>query len=253
MALANACYFLVCLTLNQCNTYEQHVQQFLPGVKFDKFFWLNPAGLPVNTPQEHSLSALMASESSLQHWGFTNPSAMHWLPYYYYSKQTDNTCKHYVKLDTDLLFAQPSFDYAQILSNVGEQMTSSDAALASFEAACQAEPSIESGTILSNLPVYMALLAEFQRVTAAANTRLYVTGAFDEFLATPSNRRLLPTLALDMTDCIETSTTVSLAAEEPATTDAYPFLRLAPKFDAIKVAMEEEKPAGAAGNSVHVF
>jgi len=142
---------------------------------------------------------------------------MHFLPYYWYSQNKD--CDNLVKLDPDLLFAQPSVSYSALFEKLVADAIEADVVYSSVEKDCMA--GIESANAVVNLSRYMALLNEFDHAT---ESKFYVDGMFNRFLlSSPINLRLMPSTSVDLTLCL-TDTTVSWTA--PTHDNPHAFLRL---------------------------
>jgi hypothetical protein len=181
--------------------------------------------------------------SQLQHWTFTNPSAMHFLPYYWYSQQ--GQCNELVKLDPELLFAQPALDYVELFEKLAADAIEAGIVYSSFERDCSIESSIEAANIVVNLPRYMALLNEFQQIS---ESKFYVDGMFDHFLrSSPTNRLLMPASSLDLTMCL-TESTVTWTA--PTHDSPHAFLRIVMGDDTLYNTV---LPQGAGAGEVRVF
>jgi len=230
MPFAEICYFVVCLTLNECSNYASQLNTGagapLAETRIDSFYWRNPAGLTVDPSTQHSLYSLMSSTPELHHWRFTDPSAMHWLPYYHYynNPPTDRTCSAFVKLDPDLLFAQAETDYrslfAEVVASLGATLYTG------LEAACQTGLGTENAHVVGNLDRYYLALSGFQET---AHSQFYVRGMLDAYLQQLEHQQSLP--ALDLTDCVSTSTTLTLWPSSVLTRpDTSMFLRLQLNF-----------------------
>lgn len=238
--MLGTCFFVVCLTVNQCLNYAGHVDQFLPDVQLEQFYWRNPNELQL-TEHQHDLHEIM---QSLEHWTFTNPSAMHFLPYYWYS-QRGGECSNLIKLDPDLLFAQPAVDYTDLFNKVITNAIDAGVVFSTIERDCETESSIESANVVVNVPRYLALLAEFDRVS---ENKFYVDGMFDRFLrSSPVNLQLMPSSSVDLTLCL-TDTTVSWTA--PTHDSPHAFLRVVLGDDTLYSTVV---PAHADSNIVKVF
>lgn len=243
---ANLCYLLACLTLNQCNSWLRHAKELLPNTRIESFYWLNPSELPINPELQHSLYDITEeSRDALAHWTFANPSSMHWLPYYHLQRNRsyyDSACTAYVKLDSDVLLAQPSFDYVALFQKLYADAQRSSNKLVSFEASCDAGARFEAGNLLLDLDAGMAVLNKFQIKSIAEATQFYISGSLDDYVQT--TQLTFPSAALDLSLCLDTQHTrheLTLVKTEQ------PFMRLLPNVQSLHAALEvHEEPTNAA-------
>ena len=233
-ATAGLCYFITCMSLQQCQQYRTSILPALPArTNVDVFYWMNHEGVEVGA-NDISLLSILEETSILSHWNYISPEAQSWLPWYRY--KIGSECSAYVKLDLGLVLLNRVSNYPSLLSQLVEQAHGKSTALINLEPSCAERPEygLASASILLNLPLLQQLLDQYQTNTVESGTRFYSSGDFALFIAT--NGQALNVQSADQTYCAQAETLDQLeTVPEP-----YAFARL-------KDSSEEAHPLELAG------
>jgi hypothetical protein len=208
---AGLCYFVACMTLQDCQQYRQSMLSALPArSSVDAFYWMNHEDA---TPcaNDYSLIDLVQNTPELTHWRLLSPEARSWLPIYHYSRADASQCSGYVHLDLGFLL-RPDTNYGKLLNNLVETAHGEAAALVNLEPACSpdSEYSLNSGSLLLDLSALQRLLAGFQKAAVDAGTIQYQPYDFAEYFSTNMWLAGFTVLDSDQTYCAVASTAAAL-------------------------------------------
>ena len=226
------CYFVVCMTLQQCQQYRQSIQGLFPKhTPIDVFFWTNPEGATVGSTEDFSMQTILQDTNALQHWNFVSPESQNWLPWYHY--QADE-CASFVKLDSGFLFANSPISYPELFQTLSDNTRSAGAAMANIEPSCSISyySGLDSAGVIVDLSLLQTLLGVYQNQQINANVKFYTAGDFARFMTTYLASGDFKIYPVDLTTC-SSATTLSTVAEDVGTNF---FVRLAPSGDMMDIA-----------------
>jgi hypothetical protein len=226
------CYFIACMTLQQCQQYRQSIQGLFPKhAQIDVFYWTNEEGVPVGATEDFSMQSILHQTTELKHWNFVSPEAQNWLPWYHYEA---DQCSGYVKLDSGIIFTNPVLDYPALFEEVAGDTRANHAALANIEPTCSISyySGLDSAAVLVDLQLMQMLLGLYQSESITLDIKFYKAGDFAKFMSAYLANGEFGVYPIDLTSCSEATTVATLG--EPA--EGYPFVRLAPSGDMLDVA-----------------
>jgi hypothetical protein len=226
------CYFIACMTLQQCQQYRESIHGLFPAeTQIDVFYWTNPEQAPATITEDFSLQTILKDTNELKHWNFVSPEAQNWLPWYHYQK---DQCSAFVKLDSGFIFANSVTAYAGLFQKVAADARLNHAALANIEPTCSFAyySGLDSASVLVDLELIQMLLGAYQSENINADIKFYTSGGFAQFMSQYLADGEFAVYPIDLTFC-STATTLSTVSDLPAD---YPFVRLAPSGDMMDVA-----------------
>ncbi len=223
------CYFVACMTLQQCREYRTSLFPVLPGVPdIDIFYWMNTEDLE---PTSHEFSLTKLIEQDAPHWDFVSPEAGNWLPWTKYIQNSQ--CRGIVRLDNGFVFSDIEVLYSQYFERVAALGVLNGATLLNLESECGqvSQLGVDGANILLDLPTMQGLLDSFFQHTLDNNVHFYTSGAFANFLAPYAITQNYALDEQDLTYCSEVETLSLLTVPVPATKQ---FVRLARPLNALR-------------------